>query len=86
LKSGSRQAQTDNPFICSGRTFSGHGFLEHLVAEVPQMSQRTVYISDGTGITAETFGNALMAQFETKARHIRLPFVDSVDRPTGAAS
>ena len=45
------------------------------------MSQRTVfYISDGTGITAETFGNALMAQFETKARHIRLPFVDSVDK------
>ena len=45
------------------------------------MSQRTVfYISDGTGITAETFGNALMAQFETKARYIRLPFIDSVDK------
>ena len=45
------------------------------------MSQRTVfYISDGTGITAETFGNALMAQFETKARPIRLPCVDSVDK------
>jgi len=45
------------------------------------MSHRTVfYISDGTGITAETFGNAILAQFETKARHVRLPFVDTVDK------
>jgi regulator of PEP synthase PpsR (kinase-PPPase family) len=45
------------------------------------MSNRTVFfISDGTGITAETFGNAILAQFETKARHVRLPFVDSVDK------
>ena len=29
------------------------------------MPNRTVfYISDGTGITAETFGNAILAQFE----------------------
>ena len=38
------------------------------------------FISDGTGITAETFGNAILAQFEFKFRHIRLPFVDSVDK------
>lgn len=45
------------------------------------MSQRTVFfISDGTGITAETFGNAILAQFETKTRHIRLPFVDNEDK------
>jgi [pyruvate, water dikinase]-phosphate phosphotransferase / [pyruvate, water dikinase] kinase len=45
------------------------------------MHIRTVFfISDGTGITAETFGNAILAQFEIKPRHIRLPFVDSVDR------
>jgi regulator of PEP synthase PpsR (kinase-PPPase family) len=45
------------------------------------MPNRTVfYISDGTGITAETFGNAILAQFETKLGHIRLPFVDSVDK------
>ncbi len=45
------------------------------------MSNRTVfYISDGTGITAETFGHAILAQFEVKSRHIRLPFVDSVDK------
>ncbi|CAN1547108.1 pyruvate, water dikinase regulatory protein [Limnohabitans sp. B9-3] len=38
------------------------------------------FVSDGTGITAETFGNAILAQFEFKFRHIRLPFVDSVDK------
>ncbi|MDH5205923.1 MAG: kinase/pyrophosphorylase [Hylemonella sp.] len=45
------------------------------------MSNRTVFfISDGTGITAETFGNAILAQFEMQARRVRLPFVDSVDK------
>jgi len=45
------------------------------------MSHRTVFfISDGTGITAETFGNAILAQFDNKFRHVRLPFIDSVDK------
>ena len=45
------------------------------------MSQRSVFfVSDGTGITAETFGNAILAQFELKPRHVRLPFIDSVDK------
>jgi regulator of PEP synthase PpsR (kinase-PPPase family) len=45
------------------------------------MSNRTIFfISDGTGITAETFGNAILAQFEMKARHIRLPFIDTPDK------
>jgi [pyruvate, water dikinase]-phosphate phosphotransferase / [pyruvate, water dikinase] kinase len=45
------------------------------------MPNRTVFfISDGTGITAETFGNAILAQFETRARHVRLPFIDTVDK------
>ncbi len=45
------------------------------------MPNRTVFfISDGTGITAETFGNAILAQFEMEPRHVRLPFIDSVDK------
>jgi regulator of PEP synthase PpsR (kinase-PPPase family) len=45
------------------------------------MITRTVFfISDGTGITAETFGNAILAQFDLKARHVRLPFIDTVDK------
>ena len=45
------------------------------------MTDRTVYfISDGTGITAETFGNSILAQFPGKSRHVRHPFIDSADK------
>ena len=45
------------------------------------MHSRTVFfVSDGTGITAETFGNAILAQFELNVRRVRLPFLDSVDK------
>ena len=45
------------------------------------MSKRTVFfVSDGTGITAETFGNAILAQFDMKTRHVRLPFTDTIDK------
>ncbi|KQP13049.1 pyruvate, water dikinase regulatory protein [Pseudorhodoferax sp. Leaf267] len=45
------------------------------------MTTRTVFfISDGTGITAETFGNAILAQFDMKSRHVRLPFIDTIDK------
>ncbi len=43
------------------------------------MPQRSVFfVSDGTGITAETFGNSILAQFGGKPRHVRKPFIDSV--------
>jgi hypothetical protein len=45
------------------------------------MHSRTVFfVSDGTGITAETFGNAILAQFELAPRRVRLPFVDTEDK------
>ncbi|MFM7705467.1 MAG: pyruvate, water dikinase regulatory protein [Rubrivivax sp.] len=45
------------------------------------MSDRTVFfVSDGTGITAETFGNSILAQFPIKPRHVRRPFVDTVEK------
>ena len=45
------------------------------------MPTRTVFfISDGTGITAETFGKAILAQFEMKIRQVRLPFTDTADK------
>lgn len=48
---------------------------------MPTLPTRTVFfISDGTGITAETFGNAILAQFEMTPRHVRLPFTDTVDK------
>jgi len=49
--------------------------------KISTMPNRTVFfISDGTGITAETFGKAILAQFEMKTRYIRLPFIDSADK------
>ncbi|WP_334136127.1 posphoenolpyruvate synthetase regulatory kinase/phosphorylase PpsR [Tepidimonas sp.] len=45
------------------------------------MAQRTAFfVSDGTGITAETFARALLAQFEIQPRMVRLPFVDNLDK------
>ncbi|MDI4632306.1 kinase/pyrophosphorylase [Pelomonas sp. V22] len=45
------------------------------------MPNRTVYfVSDGTGITAETFGNSILAQFPGKPRHVRRPFVDTAEK------
>ncbi len=45
------------------------------------MAQRTVFfISDGTGITAETFGNSIMSQFAVRSRHVRRPFIDTADK------
>ena len=38
------------------------------------------FVSDGTGITAETFGNSILNQFAVKPRHVRRPFVDTVDK------
>ena len=45
------------------------------------MINRTVYfVSDGTGITAETFGNSILNQFAVKPRHVRRPFIDTPDK------
>jgi len=47
----------------------------------PVMPHRTVFfVSDGTGITAETFGNSILNQFATKPRHVRRPFIDTADK------
>ena len=46
-----------------------------------RMPNRTVYfVSDGTGITAETFGNSILAQFPGKPRHVRRPFIDTLEK------
>ncbi len=39
------------------------------------------FVSDGTGITAETFGHSLLAQFEgVSFKQIRLPFIDTMEK------
>jgi regulator of PEP synthase PpsR (kinase-PPPase family) len=38
------------------------------------------FVSDGTGITAETFGNSILNQFPSRHRHVRRPFIDNPDK------
>jgi regulator of PEP synthase PpsR (kinase-PPPase family) len=51
-------------------------------------ADRTVFfVSDGTGITAETFGHSLLSQFEgLKVRQVRLPFIDSPEKADDAVT
>lgn len=46
------------------------------------MHKRTAFfISDGTGITAETLGNSLLTQFEgVKFNRITLPYIDTLEK------
>src|SRR5215217_6315037 len=57
-----------------------------MTSEQRPTSARTVFfVSDGTGITAETFGHSVLTQFEMRFRQIRLPFIDTVDKAHAAA-
>ena len=47
---------------------------------LPLASRTVFFVSDGTGITAETFGHSVLAQFELRFRQIRLPFVDTMEK------
>lgn len=38
------------------------------------------YISDGTAITAEVFGHALLSLFPMDFKHITIPFVESIEK------
>jgi [pyruvate, water dikinase]-phosphate phosphotransferase / [pyruvate, water dikinase] kinase len=51
-------------------------------------SERTVFfVSDGTGITAETLGHSVMTQFEAlRYRQQRVPFIDSVEKARDAVA
>ena len=49
------------------------------------MPNHSVFLlSDGTGITAETFGKAILNQFESQPRFIRMPYTDTVDKAHSA--
>jgi regulator of PEP synthase PpsR (kinase-PPPase family) len=52
---------------------------------MPSSSHTVFFVSDGTGITAETFGHAVLSQFEMRFRQIRLPFIDTIDKARDAA-
>jgi len=51
-------------------------------------ADRTVFfVSDGTGITAETFGHSVLSQFTgLKLRQVRLPFIDNAEKADEAVT
>src|SRR3954468_8600536 len=51
----------------------------------PNAARTVFFVSDGTGITAETFGHAVLSQFEMRFRQIRIPFIDTLDKARDAA-
>lgn len=52
---------------------------------LPASSRTVFFVSDGTGITAETFGHAVLTQFDLRFRQVRLPFIDTLDKAHEAA-
>ncbi len=55
------------------------------MSDTPQQARpaanRTVFfVSDGTGITAETFGHSVLTQFDLKFKQVRLPFIDTLEK------
>jgi regulator of PEP synthase PpsR (kinase-PPPase family) len=50
-------------------------------AAKPSPDRTVFFVSDGTGITAETFGHSVLSQFEgLNLRQVRLPFIDSREK------
>ena len=51
------------------------------------MKRSVFFISDGTGITAETLGHSLLAQFEdVEFEELTMPYVDSVEKAWSAVN
>ncbi|WP_374586760.1 pyruvate, water dikinase regulatory protein [Pseudoduganella sp.] len=48
--------------------------------DLPSSFRTVFFVSDGTGITAETFGHSVLTQFDLKFRQVRLPFIDTCDK------
>jgi len=48
---------------------------------MPTKKRTIIYVSDGTGITSETLGHGLLAQFDgTEFRQLRFPFLDNEEK------
>jgi hypothetical protein len=52
------------------------------VESIARMNRRTVFfVSDQTGVTAETMGHSLLTQFESlEFRQVTLPFISTIDK------
>ena len=54
--------------------------LDAAPAPLPPAHRTVFFVSDGTGITAETFGHSVLTQFELRFKQVRLPFIDTLDK------
>jgi [pyruvate, water dikinase]-phosphate phosphotransferase / [pyruvate, water dikinase] kinase len=55
--------------------------MDTITSSPQQQTRRAVFfISDGTGITAETLGHSVLAQFGVPFEEVRLPFVDTLEK------
>jgi regulator of PEP synthase PpsR (kinase-PPPase family) len=46
-----------------------------------QIQRTAIFVSDGTGITAEMLGNSLLTQFDgINFHHVTMPFVDTIEK------
>lgn len=70
------KAKTCRKFIGSIVSFA-HYFLQKIMSSKPRI---VFIVSDGTGITAETFSQSILAQFELPFRQVRMPFINTVDK------
>nr|WP_306670766.1 MULTISPECIES: pyruvate, water dikinase regulatory protein [unclassified Endozoicomonas] len=49
--------------------------------EGKKVKRTAIFVSDGTGITAESFGQSLLAQFEGhEFQHVTFPYIDSTEK------
>jgi [pyruvate, water dikinase]-phosphate phosphotransferase / [pyruvate, water dikinase] kinase len=66
----------------AGRTVEHCGLHTTVLRSAAAVSRRTVFfVSDQTGVTAETLGHSLMTQFEgLEFRPVTLPFVSTLDK------
>lgn len=49
-------------------------------APLPLDGHIVFFVSDGTGITAETFGHSVLTQFDLRFKQVRLPFIDNKEK------
>ena len=58
---------------------------ELAVNQLPPIDRTVFFVSDGTGITAETFGHSVLTQFDLRFRQVRMPFVDTLEKAHATA-
>ena len=76
MQAAAGKAKTYRKFNSSIVSFEYY-YFQKIMSSKPRI---VFIVSDGTGITAETFSQSILAQFELPFRQIRMPFINTVDK------